>query len=503
MRQQPEFVYNHCMKVMLINPPFYKLKGIDFTNLPLGIAYLAGYIRKDHNVVIYNTELVSEGEKSYVLTINNTQRQEMLENILNDPNHIIWKNIKDTITKFNPDVVGLSVMTCKYTQSLIITRIAKSINPGVKIIWGGPHATAAPAAILQDNDNIDFVAVREGEAVLQKLIQHFEGALPLTEIGSIYYKEEGKIVSNPPEPYIPELDNIPFPAKDLEINKHLLTTEHLNNILSSRGCPWNCTYCDSKNTWSRKIRYRSVDNIMLEIDELVNKYGVTSLGFIDDTFTVNSKRTIDFCQRLIKGNYNLSWTCTTRLDVLTEDVVKNMKESGVSVVTVGIESGSERILKLTDKRMTKDAIRQGVKLLNKYRIDWHAFFMVGFPYETQQDIQDSKDFIHELKPTTVELSIFTPYPGTQLYTQARDMGLIPPNMEWSKFSHQSFENHFVESIPKERFREIIREFFEEMEHYNNSWRNVFKKALLRRGALMKDPMGALKSIKNVLTRKFK
>ncbi len=490
------------MKVLLINPPFHRLMGLKNIFFPIGLAYLASYIKKYHDVAIYNSELGDEAILNIITPEKIYENQQLLEEALNNPSHYVWEEIKNKIKIFSPDVVGITTMTCKYSAAQNISSIAKKIDPQIKVVLGGSHATADANNVLMDNKDVDFVIKTEGELAFSKLLQYLEGEIAINQVGNLLFKKNGEIIHNQPEPYIDNLDTIPFPVRNLDLRNHIYKPYHLNGLLGSRGCPWDCTYCSSKDIWTRKIRYRSNENILKEIDHLIDTFKIRSLMFIDDTFTANSKKIIDFCKRLIDNCYNVSWTCTTRLDVLTDEVVKYMKKSGLSTITVGIESGSERILQLTQKGITKEKIYRGVELLNKYGIDWHAFFMVGFPFETREDIQKTKEFIKELKPSTVELSILTPYPGSIIYEQAKKMGVIPNNMEWSKYSHQSSENHFVKNIPKDEFKAITKSFFLEIKKYNNSWRNNIRKLINRREEIIKNPNLFLLSILNVLKRKF-
>jgi len=470
------------MRILLINPPFFRLKGLSNIYLPLGLSYLAAFIdNKLHTVKLYNVENPSQAEYKDKYNIEKLiDRDELyIKNLFSDDFHV-WNEVKSVISDFKPDLVGISVMTAKYASAQKITKIIKQLNPNVKIVWGGPHVSADGLTVMKENHQIDFAIYGEGESAFNNLVFAIENESDLSNIGSLIYRNDNDVICTNPEEFINNLDNLPFPLRDADVFQDRYGKYELGNIMTSRGCPYQCTFCNSFKVWGHKTRFRSVDNILNEIDNIINKFNIRSFHFSDDTFTLNKKHVFEFCSGLKERNINISWSCTTRLDVLDEDIIIAMKKSGLSVVTVGVESGSDKILKLIKKGLDKEEIRRGIDLLNKFKIDWHAFFMIGFPFEEEADILETRKFIRELNPTRVELSIFTPYPGSELFEEAKSLGVIDDNIDWTLYSHQSSRNYFVKNISKERFSEIVNDMFSETERINKSYWNYFRKFLRRK-----------------------
>jgi len=240
-------------------------------------------------------------------------------------------------------------------------------------------------------------------------------------------------------------------------------------VFGSRGCPFKCAYCSSHNIWSRKVRYRSPESIVAEMASLQRDFGVERFSFLDDTFTMNHKWTTSICDRIKQARVRGRWGCYTRLDVLTEPLLKTMQSAGLAEMDVGIETGSQRMADFLQKNIKLDRVREMARILNRRHINWNAFIMTGLPDETFDDIQATVDFIHEVKPVRCILSVFTPYPGDRLYELCRQRGLIQDKPDWSRYSHHSPENHFVKGMSKDEFERLVKHVFSLIDRYNNSW----------------------------------
>jgi radical SAM superfamily enzyme YgiQ (UPF0313 family) len=486
------------MKILLVNPPFQRLKGIAQTYFPLGLGYLCAVLSSDKRVdaMIYNAETPNFSERLPF----HIKYQDMLNlhnryiNSLQDDHHYVWQEIYEVIKDFNPDIVGISVMTAKYGSSLKISKIAKSVNKNCKVIWGGPHATVDSERVLENNA-VDFVVRGEGEITLKDLIDLLVESKDnfrddLSRINGLSYKIDSKVFHNPDRAFIEDLDTLAFPEKEKVFFSNRYLPSSWGDIITSRGCPFNCGYCSAPNIWTYKVRYRSIQKILEEIDAIISKYNTKEFYFWDDNLTLNRDRTLKFCRLLKQNRMRISWGCTTRVDLLDDLIVKEMKQAGCSYISIGIETGSDRILKNIHKGISLEEVNLAVNLLNKYRLKYEAFFMVGFPEETQEDIKQTVNFMKQLKNAKICLSIFTPYPCTEQYEIARRYKLISESPDWSQFSHQSQANHFMKYITQEQFKKNIEEISSWVDK-NNS-RNIdlgrlFWNACLNLDLLIRKP----------------
>ncbi len=452
------------MKILLINPPFERLKGIAHIYFPLGLGYLSSALAdiKALEPMIYNAELPHSRER----LLFHMRYQDMLKlhnnyiQALGNDDHYVWQEIKNVISEFNPDMIGLGVMTAKYGSALKVSQIAKSINRKCKVIWGGPHATINSQEVLE-NESVDFVVRGEGDVTLKSLVNLLiktdePSRDDLSRIEGLSYKDAITVFHNPDRPLVEDLDTLNFPQRDRVLFPERYLPSSWGDLVSLRGCPFECGYCGAHNTWTKKVRYRSVDNILEEIEMLISKYKLNKFYFWDDNFTLNRDRAIKFCRSLRDRKIRINWGCTTRVDLLDDIVIDEMEKAGCNYLSIGIESGSERMLKNIHKGITLEAIDSAVRLLDRSHIKYEAFFMIGFPQERAEDIEKTFNLMKKLKNADICFSIFTPYPGTEQYRIAKGYKLIPQHPDWSRFSHQSQDNHFMEFVEKGDFDKYVR-----------------------------------------------
>jgi len=462
------------MRILLINPPFNRLKGIKSVYFPLGLGYLAAILRKNKfEVAIYNAENPIE-KLLEAFNLKLLEQHHKYIEALNDKSHYIWQEIKDTLLMFKPDIVGISVMTCKYGSASKVSILCKEFNPIMKVIWGGAHPTIQANAVLE-NDFVDFVIRGEGElAMVELCCALVKGDNTFNKIKNLSYKKDGDIVHMPLRDLISNIDELLPPAKDLSLYPNIYSSSNMGEIITLRGCPFECAFCGAQNIWGRKVRFMSLGKIIKEITDICKNYNTKEFWFWDDTFTLNRRRTLELCQKLIDERLNISWGCTTRVDMVDDDLLKRMKMAGCNLIEFGIETGSERMLKLIKKNISLEQIMEAVKLVRKHKIDLKTFFMIGFPEETKEDIEQTKHLIKKLNARGVVLSVFTPYPGTELYHRTEELGLLPKNPDWSQFSHQSPENHFMKYISKKEFQQIVIDITDFIDRYNFSILNAYR-----------------------------
>ena len=474
-------IYSSNRKVMLIEPPFYRLYHDQYclVKYPLALGYLSGSVIKNTGwqVQTYNADfnvkkkafdpdndyISGKGFKRYLSSIK-------------DYTYPIWEEVKKSIEEYDPSVIGISAKTQNFISATIVAKIAKQINPDIKIILGGVHSTMNGSKVLDCND-IDFLAIGEGENTIVELLYALEKEKDLSSVSGIVFRKNGKIINNKPRSYVENLDSLDFPLTNApkvlkDFDKY--PKGAFGYVFASRGCPYACTFCESKSMWTRKVRYRSPENVVAEL-KLMEKFGINRVNFDDDTFGI-SKKNIKALNNLMHDKLpNMTYTCETVVQLAKdENVVKDMKHGGCTATFVGIESGNNEILKKIKKTQTTDECVEAIQNLRKYGIESHAFIMVGFPSETEKTFEQTIDFIPRLNPDGVIFSIFTPYPGSDIYNECKAEGIIEGDFDLALYNHQSPLNCFTKNIPKERFYELRKQAFEFVDKYN-------KKAKFRRG----------------------
>lgn len=253
--------------------------------------------------------------------------------------------------------------------------------------------------------------------------------------------------------------------------------------------------------FGRTVRYRSVDNVIEEIKYVIRKYGAKQLAFKDDSFTVNKKRIIEFCDRLIADGIKVNWECTTRVDLIDENLLGKLIKAGCNTVKVGIESGSENILKMINKRISHEKVRTAAKLFNKHGIFWSSYFMMGLPNETEEDIYSTLKFMKHIKPDYASIGIYEPYPGTELFDLGVRLGLVNSNMSFSEYFERPPDEYYlknrkkrVNTIEHERFEIICEEVLKEFDNYNKSFKRLIKRAIARRKMYYYNPKSFFKDL---------
>ena len=383
------------MKVLLISPQgsnvYAKMKvGLP----PLGIAYLAAVIReKGHEVKIIDRSI--------------EQRDFTPED-------------------FAPfDLVGISADTPRYPEAVEIAEEAK--KAGKMVVMGGYHVTFLDKEALETGV-VDIVVRGEAEEIIVNLMETLENNRDLSTVKGISFAREGHVVRTPVAPPPRNLDAMPFPARDLlPMDKYTSQMAGLpvTNLITSRGCPFNCYFCSSSKFGGLKWRYRSAKSIADEIEMLYHDYGYRAFAFMDDNFTLSKKRVMNFADELEKRKINdIIWWCFSRVDILirNEDMVKRMAEVGAFQIFLGLESHNEQTLDDYGKNVGNKEQDQAIALLHKYGINIHGSFIVGDITETKEMAMQTAKWVQKVNPRVTQFSILTPYPGTALYHDVERQG---------------------------------------------------------------------------------
>ncbi|OGP93459.1 MAG: hypothetical protein A2Z19_02395 [Deltaproteobacteria bacterium RBG_16_54_18] len=472
--------------IVLIEPPFYRLFKDTYSldRYPLSLGYLAGTIKKETSwdVTVYNADFYPHSESIKVGYLTSTGFDNYVNNLKNASNGV-WEEIKSTIRDHKPFVVGISAKSQNFASACIVAKLVKEFNRQTLVIVGGPHPSMVGSDVLKCPD-IDVGVSGEGENTIVELLEAIEHGKKFDGINGIIYRKNNQIVKNAPRKFVDDLDSLCFPHESapevLKDYDHYPLTA-FRNIFATRGCPYNCFFCGSQKIWSRRVRFRSPDNVAREIN-ILRKKGLKIINFADDTFGVNRKYLNDLCNALIRHCPGLKWSCEIHIKLIDEQTIYLMQKAGCYSIQVGIESGNNEILKQMRKKITIEEALSACNIIKKYDIELHPFFIVGFPQETEDTLNDTVVAMKKIDCDNLVYSIFTPYPGTEAFALCKKNGLIADNYDVSLYNHQSPANCFCRNISPERFR-ILAAKIEKMVDRKNSLnriRRVFSSNTVKR-----------------------
>jgi anaerobic magnesium-protoporphyrin IX monomethyl ester cyclase len=341
------------------------------------------------------------------------------------------------------DVIGFKCLSYDFASLQKHARIIRTEQPETTIIMGGPHPSALPRESLESSPDFDFVWHGEGEIGLPMLLERFTEVKAgeskvLREIPGLVWRDAGAVVCNKPV-FVEDLSSLGMPAWDL-INPLRFPDTTMGGryvpITTTRGCPFLCTYCSAFTVAGRKIRFRSIDSIIEELKYLIREYGIRKFSIIDDNFTFNNDFALGLCERIKSENLDISWDCGNgvRLDSMTPELVRAMEAAGCYSVSLGIESGSQRILNLLRKRLTLETIREKVALIkSNSKIRMTGFHLIGYLGETVAEIKQTIRLACELPLNKANFSLVMPLPGTEIWYELIKQGLLDPNhVDWNK-----------------------------------------------------------------------
>ncbi|MEE9604796.1 MAG: radical SAM protein, partial [Candidatus Scalindua sp.] len=300
-----------------------------------------------------------------------------------------------------------------------------------------PHISALPKEILQESMAVDFSVIGEGEISFLELLNALESSAPsLHNIKGICYRDNGVIIQTKPMGLIEDVDSLPFPAWDLlKVEKYSVFSIEGGNafaLLSSRGCPGQCTFCDSNTIFGRKFRARSAKNIFAEIEFLHKKYGMKTFDFVDDMITLKKDRILELCKLIKESGIPFRWMANARVNTLDEEMLSVMHASGCMRIDVGVESGDPAVRRIAKKRTTNEQIINVHKWAKKIGVQVGAFVMVGNLGETMESVKMTTDLLKDIGED-VMIAISCPFPGTELYRIAREKGYLRVK-DWSRYT---------------------------------------------------------------------
>ncbi len=368
------------------------------------------------------------------------------------------EQLKSELSSFKPDIVGIASMTATIPSALQSARTAREACPDAKVIMGGPHATFADTQILAEEKAVDIIVRGEGELTLLELAQNRADPKSLPSTLGITFRKDNGIVKTSNRPFIGDLDALPRPAyKFLPMNKYRIYGKVHLPIMSSRGCPFQCSFCVASQMFGAKFRGRSPKNVVDELEWLKNDYGAEGISFHDDTLTLDKKRIVDICDEMIARKINLPWGCQTRVDTVSPEILAKMHKAGCNEVSFGVESGCQKILDAVHKKFELTQAEKAIKWAKKEGLFVAVSTIIGYPGETKESMQLTSELMRRIEPDDAWLCIATPYPGTELRSLVEKMGWRMTN-DWTKYNTMNpiFENP---NLPSEEYTKMRNDFY--------------------------------------------
>jgi len=437
------------MNVMLINPA-PKIVVEDFFERPkyphIGIGCLAGYLE-------------SRGINCKVIDAK-------LERINAEE---VLKRVADA------EIVGITSFTHEIKISAELAGDIKKEYPEKITVIGGIHASILPKETLEAFPEFDFLVHGEGEETAYELFEAISKNKGFEEIKGVAFRKGGKVVVNSPRERIKNLDELPLPAW------HLFPRAEEYPILTSRGCPFQCIFCTRAH--GNVVRKRSPENVVKELELVVNKFGTRYVYVYDETFTVDLKRAEIICNLIIeKGLHRkFKWEAETRVNCITFDALKKMKEAGCVLVKFGVESGNPEILKVIKKGITLEQVEKAVKMAKKAGLKTQGLFIIGHPNETRKTANDTINFAVKLNTTEVAFGIMVPYPGTEVAEMAKrgEGGYKILSMDWSDYNKQLGNALELKTLSRKEMEKLQLKAYAKFYFRNFKVREIIKNLVLR------------------------
>jgi anaerobic magnesium-protoporphyrin IX monomethyl ester cyclase len=359
----------------------------------------------------------------------------------------------------------------------------KKFYPNALIVFGGPHATVMDVDTLSKYADVDIVVRREGEETLLELARHVAEDGKFDQVAGLTFRKKGEIIRTPDRPFIENLDELPYPAYHLfPLQRYqpgsLFFRQKVFPIMTSRGCPFHCSFCLSSKMVGKKFRVRSPKNVVDELEWLRDEHGAEAFSFYDDTLTMDKERSYRIFEQMRQRGVDLPWNCQTRTDQVSKEILVRMKRTGCQFVSFGIESGSPQLLKTMNKETTIEQNERVIRWAKEAGLLVAISVIVGYPGETIETLRQTLDFIERVSPNMVYLCTAAPYPGTVLYDLVKDLGW-KMSEDWSKYDTVdfAFENP---SLPNECVKKMRAEFYDRLYSPLYILRHFYKNTLYSR-----------------------
>lgn len=420
------------MKILLINPPLTTFeKEVPYITMdePLGIAYIAAVLVKN-NYEVKILDCVAENP-------TNVEKDDGFYR-----HGLGLEKIKDFVREYNPDIIGITSMFTLHAQG--VYSIAKAVKEAkdVPVVVGGAHPSSLPNWVFEDkNVGIDIIVKGEGEFTFLEIVRKLEDGENIKDIdGTIVKGEDGKVKFNKPREYA-DIDSLPEPARNLlPMDKYLGDKNRFKtamkppraNMVTSRGCAYRCIFCSIHSIWGNKWRGRDPIKVVDEIEFLKNNYGISEIAFQDDNVSLDRNRMEKICDEIIKRKLNIKWCTPNGIAIwsLDKPLLDKIKKSGCYKLTFGIETGcpdTQKFIRKTQVDLEKS--KEIIKYCNEIGLWTHSAFVIGFPEETKEQIEETIKFAISTDLDMATFWLATPYPATDLFNVYETLGLLPKNMD--------------------------------------------------------------------------
>lgn len=377
-------------------------------------------------------------------------------------------NYEDTLGRildFRPDVLGLTAVTITINSAAKVARMVKKTEPRIKTLVGGAHLTALPEDTMNKFPEFDMGVIGEGEDTVTELVSFLESKKDLSGVKGLVIRQNGRLLRTESRPPIQNLDKLPMPAFDLlphitEVYRPRILSVYQEpsvTFLTSRGCPGNCDFCDTK-VFGNKYRAFSAEYVIRMVHLLKERYGIKDLQILDDVFVVFPKRLKEICKELKR--LGITWSCCSRVNLVNPAILKMLQESGCWQIQYGIETGSERILKLMRKGVTLKQIEETLKITKKVGISTMGTVILGYPTEDKQSLEETIAFVKKIDLDFLHHTFLAPYPGSAVYHIADKYGQF--NKDWDEMGNYVINfipNGFTEEELVGYSKRLFREFY--------------------------------------------
>lgn len=358
-----------------------------------------------------------------------------------------WNKVEEVIAALDAELFGMSCWTSNRRGVALVAEAIKRHHPAAHVLIGGPHATPLGREMLEHYPAIDTVAVGESETTFMELVARLaDGQSPRGIAGTLYRGESG-VEAGPPRASIEDLDSLASP--------HEYFDTHI--VMTSRGCPWQCTFCGAESSWGRGFRGQSVPYVLDALEKAVGRLSVKMVQIKDDTFTTNKKRVLELCRGIRERKLQFLWSCDTRVDVLSDELLREMRLAGCQRLSLGVETGSPTILSKINKRITIQKIEDAAAMAKRVGIQVRFYMMLGNRGETSDTFRETLDFLSRVKPHQYIFSCLTIYPGTEDFQQAEREGWLDRRV----YFEQDFQEFKVPFDASPEVTELLNSWFEQ------------------------------------------
>ena len=455
----PDSLIRRVRRIQLIFPPmvFPRFQSRQTALFPLGLGYVAAALeRQGYDVSLVDCpsegydQIVSIGKDRAVYGISSAQIRKLIE-------------------EYRPDAVGISCLFSTLERRMLaVARMVKEIDPNIVVVTGGPHISGYYRRVIQD-PAVDYCVIGEGERTVVDLFRALNAGQPPLDADGLCYRRDGQVVVQPRTQYIQDLDEVPFPARhlvDQEVYFRINKTQGLRldgeqrqrvmQLTTSRGCPFQCWYCAKNVTWGKSFRTRSPKNVLDELEHCVERYGATRFAFQDDNLTADMDRAAAIFDGIVERRLPITWEAHNGLGVnfLSPELLEKMKASGCVSFTIAVESANAATLRRVQKpnyiRLAPPIVRKAQELDMEVR----GFFMIGFPHETLPEVQKTIAYARSLNLAVAAFAIVTPLPGTRLFAECVEQGLIDEaTVDFEDLSFGAFDVQ-LSQVPVEQLKVI-------------------------------------------------